>query len=90
MKNSKKEFPIFGNIDKLILEVKPRVLVDKKQDKLSFILRQSDLKEIFQSHNLDPDKYTLFNNFELNYKELIPLLLHIIQTHEIQLNNLMI
>lgn len=84
-KLSPKRFPIFGNIDKIILKIKPKVEVGEK---LTFMFDADSLKEVFKLYGLNPDKYTLFNEDGIDNNEMIPLLTHLCQNHEERINKL--
>lgn len=83
-KSSLKSFPIFGRIDTLPLKIKPKVEIG---DKLTFTLNKDDLKQMFKFHGLNPDNYTIFDEDGVNSNyEMIPLLTHLCQSHEVRLN----
>lgn len=90
-----KGFPIFGKIDNLILEMRPKsfILRNELRDKITFGFTAQDIEAIFKKYGLNPEKYSILKKdssgcYALNYEEFIPLLTHVCQTHEMRINNL--
>ena len=83
IRHKTRSLPIFGNINKIPLNLKPKVCIDSK-DNLSFTIDYEDLKANFENWGLNWKKYTLFKN----KNEIIPLLTHLIQDHENRITTL--
>lgn len=85
LKTHHKNYPMFGNINKIVLGLKTRVYVGKK---ISFSYETDSLKELFRLYGLDPNKYTIFQGNTINEKEVNALLVHLGQNHEERIVNL--